>query len=86
MRFLAQEEAAYREEVHSAVLQVHADLLGRQALFHALGLKPGDGGDLVPLQGIEHDEVVDAVDELGPEVAPHLQHAWMINSSSKHLL
>jgi hypothetical protein len=45
----------------------HAGLLGW--LHH---LQAHDLGDLELVQGLEHDELVDAVDELRPELLPHL--------------
>src|SRR6185312_17191870 len=67
-------EPGFAEEVACGVIerQVHVPLL--QALAQVDELDVHDGADLAGAERMEHDDVIDAVDELRPEALLHDLH------------
>ncbi len=63
----------------AALIELQLDIPLGQPLAQVRQLDVHDGAQLVPAQRMEHHDVVDAVDELRPEVLLHdLQHRCFI--------
>src|SRR2546427_828497 len=65
------------------------DIAKIQPLLEVAQLDLGDVPDVLLVQGVEHDDLVDAVDELGPELGLHLGHDRGLDEAgivSLHLL
>src|SRR6185312_1251277 len=67
-------EPGLAEQVARLVIERELDVPFEQALAQVLELDVDDAADLLHAERAEHDDVVDAVDELRPEVLLHDLH------------
>ena len=56
------------KELDGGVQKLHLHLLGMQTLLYSLGLQDDNALDVLPLERLEHRELIYPVDELWPEV------------------
>src|SRR6202044_1752777 len=67
-------EARFPDLVARLIVQAQSDVAFRQPLPQTAQLDIDDGPNLLASQGMEHHDLVDSIDELGPEMLDHHGH------------
>src|SRR5215468_634121 len=73
------------EEIEGGRRRLQLDALVPELLVDARHHELHDGRDVLPRERVKHDDVVDAVDELGPERPLHLVHDLFLHALVRRL-
>src|SRR5882762_4788467 len=63
-----------RQEIEHVVVRLEGDLLLPETAFHLCKLELDDLPERLPREGLENQDLVDSVQELGPEMPPERGH------------